>query len=72
MLICFQPAADSYYEYLIKQHQLVGGATDQYSRMYEAAIDKAEENLFMDLDVYPGRNLMASTSLARFTKQTGF
>lgn len=72
MLICFEPAADSYYEYLIKQHQLVGGATDQYSRMYEAAIDKAEEKLFMDLDVYPGRNLMASTSLARFTKQTGF
>jgi hypothetical protein len=29
--------------------------------MYEAAIDKAEEKLFMDLDVYPGRNLMAST-----------
>lgn len=47
-------AADSYYEYLIKQHQLIGGATDQFSKMYGAAMDKAEKELFMDVDVVPG------------------
>jgi len=28
--------------------------------MYEEAIDMAEEHLFMDLDIYAGRDLMVS------------
>lgn len=37
--------------------------------MYEAAIDKAEEKLFMDLDVYPGRNLMTIGAINHGMKQ---
>jgi mannosyl-oligosaccharide alpha-1,2-mannosidase len=38
--------ADSLYEYLPKQHLLLGGLTDQYRRLYEFAIATAKENLF--------------------------
>jgi mannosyl-oligosaccharide alpha-1,2-mannosidase len=54
----FGASADSYYEYLIKQHQLIGGATDQYANMYEKAIDKAHEVLAVDLPYYRGRGMM--------------
>jgi mannosyl-oligosaccharide alpha-1,2-mannosidase len=47
-------AADSYYEYLIKQHQLIGGATDQYRNMYTGAIDAARGHLFHDIEVMRG------------------
>lgn len=55
--------ADSYYEYLIKQHQLISGATDQFKDMYEEAMDMAEIKLFMDVDVIPGRDYMVSFTL---------
>jgi mannosyl-oligosaccharide alpha-1,2-mannosidase len=38
--------ADSLYEYLPKQHLLLGGHTDQYRRLYESAIEAAKEHLF--------------------------
>lgn len=38
--------ADSLYEYLPKQHLLLGGHTDQYARMYEKALATAKERLF--------------------------
>lgn len=56
----FGAMADSYYEYLIKQHQLVGGATDQYQKLYSASVDKAREEIFFDIDVLPGRNYLTA------------
>ncbi|KAI9640451.1 hypothetical protein NHQ30_011197 [Ciborinia camelliae] len=38
--------ADSLYEYLPKQHLLLGGATQQYRRMYEFAIIAIKRNIF--------------------------
>ncbi|CAG8475060.1 8593_t:CDS:2 [Funneliformis caledonium] len=37
--ISFGAMGDSFYEYLIKQYVYVGGAIDQYRRMYEESID---------------------------------
>ncbi|KAJ9103821.1 hypothetical protein QFC21_002283 [Naganishia friedmannii] len=54
----FGAMADSYYEYLIKQHQLIGGATNQFAHMYAQAVDKAQELMFANLTYYPGRDLM--------------
>jgi mannosyl-oligosaccharide alpha-1,2-mannosidase len=54
----FGAMADSYYEYLIKQHQLIGGATDQFAEMYADAVDKAQEVLYADLPFYEGRGMM--------------
>lgn len=45
--------ADSYYEYLIKEHQLMDGRLAQYARMYEEAMDSAMVHLFRDVDVVP-------------------
>ena len=38
--------ADSLYEYLPKQHLLLGGLTDQYKTMYELAIEQAKKHIF--------------------------
>ncbi|KAF1812520.1 class I alpha-mannosidase [Eremomyces bilateralis CBS 781.70] len=38
--------ADSLYEYLPKEHLLLGGTTQQYAQMYEFAIEAAKEHLF--------------------------
>ncbi|TGO44820.1 hypothetical protein BCON_0458g00020 [Botryotinia convoluta] len=38
--------ADSLYEYLLKQHLLLGGATQQYRRMYEFALIAMKRNIF--------------------------
>lgn len=38
--------ADSTYEYLPKQHMLLGGLTQQYQRMYEAAMVPVQKNIF--------------------------
>jgi mannosyl-oligosaccharide alpha-1,2-mannosidase len=38
--------ADSLYEYLPKQHLLLGGRTDQYRRLYEGAIKAAKKHIF--------------------------
>lgn len=40
--------------YLIKMHQLLGGASEQYPRMYAAAIDAAEQRLIRPITVVPG------------------
>jgi mannosyl-oligosaccharide alpha-1,2-mannosidase len=54
----FGAMADSYYEYLIKQHQLIGAATNQFASMYAQAIDKAQELMFANLTYYPGRDML--------------
>ncbi|QSZ32141.1 hypothetical protein DSL72_001711 [Monilinia vaccinii-corymbosi] len=38
--------ADSLYEYLPKQHLLLGGSTQQYRRMYEFAMTAMKRNIF--------------------------
>ena len=38
--------ADSTYEYLPKQHLLLGGLTEQYKEMYEAALEPIKEHIF--------------------------
>ncbi|GBB94547.1 hypothetical protein RclHR1_02380006 [Rhizophagus clarus] len=43
--ISFGANADSFYEYLIKEYLLVGGAFDQYKRMYEESIDSMHKYL---------------------------
>jgi hypothetical protein len=55
---CEFNSVDSYYEYLIKQHLLVGGATEQYSEMYTSAIETARKALFMPVTNYPGRDYL--------------
>ncbi|KAK4048047.1 hypothetical protein OIO90_005948 [Microbotryomycetes sp. JL221] len=45
---------DSYYEYLIKMHQLLGGASEQYARMYKEAMDSALSVLVHPINVVPG------------------
>ncbi|BGP42312.1 hypothetical protein JCM10449v2_006317 [Rhodotorula kratochvilovae] len=53
----FGGQADSYYEYLLKLYQLLGGsgpAAEQYARMYPAAIDAAHEHLVREIEVVPG------------------
>lgn len=37
--------ADSTYEYLPKEHLMLGGTTDQYRRMYEKSVDPIKTNL---------------------------
>ncbi|KAK3058935.1 hypothetical protein LTR09_000500 [Extremus antarcticus] len=38
--------ADSLYEYLPKQHLMLGGRSDQYRNMYITALESAKKNLF--------------------------
>ncbi|WFD04474.1 mannosyl-oligosaccharide 1,2-alpha-mannosidase [Malassezia obtusa] len=62
----FGGQADSYYEYLVKEHQLLGGRLPQYARMYGAAIDDATEHLIKDVHVVP-----RAPALAIFTETYG-
>ncbi|KAG0146546.1 hypothetical protein CROQUDRAFT_657175 [Cronartium quercuum f. sp. fusiforme G11] len=52
-LYTFGGMADSYYEYLIKEYQLLGtkDKNSQYSRMYSKAIDSARENLIKTFEL---------------------
>jgi len=49
---------DSYYEYLIKQHQLLRGTESQYGRMYTSVIESARAHLMKIYDLEPpgGKN----------------
>lgn len=49
----FGGMADSYYEYLIKGHQLLGGKLAQYGRMYSEAIDSARKYLIKEIRTVP-------------------
>ena len=50
--------ADSSYEYLPKEHILLGGHTDQYGKMYTTAIDTIKENLLFRAMTKDGRDAM--------------
>lgn len=56
--------ADSTYEYLPKEHLLLGGVTDQYKKMYKKAMDAARKTLLFRPMVKGERDLrfMASTN----------
>lgn len=54
----FEATVDSYYEYMLKQHLLVGGVTDLYSKFYEAIIETAQKVLFYPLEIYSGRDYL--------------
>ncbi|KAI7936935.1 hypothetical protein MJO28_015834 [Puccinia striiformis f. sp. tritici] len=55
----FGAMVDSYYEYLIKQYQLLRGTNSQYSRMYNSAIKSARKYLVktFNLEANGGKNL---------------
>ncbi|OKO92621.1 hypothetical protein PENSUB_12606 [Penicillium subrubescens] len=62
--------ADSTYEYLPKEYLILGGANDQYKKMYKKAMDAARKNLVFRPMVKGERDLrfMASTSSLDPTK----
>jgi mannosyl-oligosaccharide alpha-1,2-mannosidase len=51
---------DSLYEYLPKQHLLLGGLTDQYRKLYESAIKPAKEHLFFRPRIPQGQDILIS------------
>ena len=53
----FGGMADSLYEYLPKQHMLLGGATQQYRRMYEYALIAMKRNIFFRPMTQNGENV---------------
>jgi mannosyl-oligosaccharide alpha-1,2-mannosidase len=52
--------ADSLYEYLPKQHLLIGGRTNQYRRLYESAIESAKKHLFFRPRTPHGKDILIS------------
>lgn len=62
--------ADSTYEYLPKEYLILGGANDQYKKMYKKAIDAARKNLLFKPMVKSERDLrfMATTGSLDPTK----
>lgn len=56
--------ADSTYEYLPKEHLLLGGATDQYKKMYKKAMDAIRKTLLFRPMVKGGRDLRFTASTA--------
>ena len=59
--------ADSLYEYLPKQHLLLGGRTNQYSRMYEKALTTAKERLFFKPLTPENHDILISGVLKRLS-----
>jgi mannosyl-oligosaccharide alpha-1,2-mannosidase len=53
--------ADSYYEYLIKAYQLLGGnaVAQQYRRIYDESVERIRQVLYADVTVVPGRDILA-------------
>jgi len=50
--------ADSTYEYLPKQHILLGGATSQYQKMYNASLTTMKRNIFYRPMTKDGRDIL--------------
>ena len=59
----FGGMADSLYEYLPKQHLMLGGGSDAYKKMYEKAIDVATRMLFFRPRTKDGDDVLISGSL---------
>ena len=56
--------SDSFYEYLPKQHILIGGRNDQYRDMYSSALEAAKEQLFFQ-PLNPNGDQMLLTGAAK-------
>ncbi|KAH8917332.1 glycoside hydrolase family 47 protein [Atractiella rhizophila] len=54
----FGAQGDSYYEYLIKTHQLLGGTDTQFARMYNGSMESAWEYLIKPVLAVPGQKLL--------------
>lgn len=50
--------ADSAFEYLIKEHQLLGGQLEQYGRMFSDVLDSAMQWLLRPINTVPGAPLL--------------
>jgi mannosyl-oligosaccharide alpha-1,2-mannosidase len=61
--------ADSVYEYLPKQHLMLGGRTDQYRKMYDAALVKAKEVLFFRVLNPENKEILVPGTLLYHTKK---
>ena len=59
-LFTFGGMADSAYEYLPKQHLLLGGGTRQYQSMYETAVDVAKKHLFFRAQIPENKRVLFS------------
>ncbi len=54
--------SDSMYEYLPKQHMMLGGLTQQYRKLYEASIDVIIKNIFYRPLTQNNQNVLLSGS----------
>ncbi len=63
----FGGMADSYYEYLIKEYQLLGGRLEQYKKMYSDAIDDAKRYLFYSVQTVPDTPLLIPGSATSYS-----
>ncbi|CAG8584792.1 16528_t:CDS:10, partial [Acaulospora morrowiae] len=68
--VSFGAQGDSFYEYLIKEYIYVGGAIDQYRRMYVESIDSMHEYLIEECQVEDRSNLLfiGELSYAEFSE----
>ncbi|EGG01508.1 family 47 glycoside hydrolase [Melampsora larici-populina 98AG31] len=58
----FGGMADSYYEYLIKQYQLLGLQSTQYSKMYTSILSSAKSNLIKTFELEPANQTQSNLS----------
>ncbi|PWN19063.1 seven-hairpin glycosidase [Microstroma glucosiphilum] len=65
--LSFGGMSDSYYEYLIKEHQLLGGRVPQYGRMYSAAMETARGFIIRDVHSVPNTSLLVPGSFEHKT-----
>lgn len=61
---------DSLYEYLPKQHLLLGGLSDQYRKLYEAAIEPAKKHLFFRPMIPQSQDILISGTVRTSTLGT--
>jgi mannosyl-oligosaccharide alpha-1,2-mannosidase len=66
----FGGMSDSLYEYLPKQHLLLGGLSKQYQRLYENAIEPAKKHLFFRPLIPQNQNILISGTVRTSTLGT--
>jgi mannosyl-oligosaccharide alpha-1,2-mannosidase len=66
----FGGMSDSLYEYLPKQHLLLGGLSKQYQRLYEGAIEPAKKHLFFRPLIPQNQHILISGTVRTSTLGT--
>lgn len=61
--------ADSMYEYLPKQHLMLGGQTDQYRSMYATALAAAKESIFFQPQNPDGLKMLFPGTVKRYSSK---